>query len=228
MPRLKLESLTDQVRHLLQRDIEEGKLAPGARIREDALARELGISKTPLRLAIHQLKQDGIIHIAPRRGVFVKLPTVKEVMELLEMREALAARRLAWGADETIVCRLRDCFAGIDERALDRRCIKYATADHRFHQTLVEACGSAELIQTLRIINVRIHMNRLRRTAVHHHDMRPIHREHLAIIDAIEDGDGERAAHLASAHVRGVPWQSILDASDAVISEPDTTAGAEA
>ena len=224
MSQLNLESITDQVRALIQRDIEDGKLAPGTRIYEEQLARELRISKTPLRIAIHQLKQVGIIRIEPRLGIYVTLPTMKEVMELLEMREVLeglAARRAAYGSDDQNAQDLRDCLAGFDESNLAENRIEYAAADHRFHQRLVEASGSAELISTLQVINIRLHMNRLRSTAARQHDLRPLHREHLAIIDAIEAGDSDQAQILASAHVRGVPWQSVLRESGTVASESD-------
>ena len=62
-------SITAQVHQYLQREIEAGNIEPGARILEDRLAQQLGVSKTPLRLALYQLKQQGIVEIQPRRGI---------------------------------------------------------------------------------------------------------------------------------------------------------------
>lgn len=222
MAKLELRGIAHQVRELLQKDIEEGRLPPGTRILEEAIAGKLGISKTPVRLAIHELKQIGLIEVRPRQGIYVRLPSVREVMELLEMREALegvAARRAAVRADEAMLRRLRATLAGFDETNVNGHPVRYATADHRFHQALAEASQSDELIKTLAVINTRLHMNRLRRTAVRQTDQRPVHREHLAIIDAIASEDAERAALLAMEHVRGVPWASLLAVSGTASSE---------
>ena len=222
--KIEIRGIAEQVRALLQREIEEGRLSPGERVHEDAIARTLGISKTPVRLAIHELKQIGLIEVRPRQGIYVKLPSVREVMELLEIRQALegvAASRAALGVQKEMVDGLRSSLAGFNEKNVNDQPRKYATADHRFHQTLVRASGSVELIATLEIINLRLHMNRLRRTAVRQSDQRPIHREHLAIIEAIESGDAQLAAQRASDHVRGVPWASVIAASGTVSSESE-------
>jgi DNA-binding GntR family transcriptional regulator len=78
----------------------------------------------------------------------------------------------------------------------------------------VEASDSTELIKTLEIINLRLHMNRLRARLARERDLVPVHREHLAIIEAIRAGDARRAETLASAHVAGVPWHSVLEEED--------------
>ena len=96
--RINKDSITVQVHQFLQREIEAGNIQPGARIVEEQMAQQLGISKTPLRLALHQLKQDRIVDIEPRRGIYLAIPTLPEVLELIEMREVLeglAARRAA-------------------------------------------------------------------------------------------------------------------------------------
>ena len=203
MPRLNQDSITDQVYALLNRDIEAGRFEPGARIFEEVLARELCISKTPLRLALHQLRRDGVVRIEPRRGIYVVDPTLAEVIELIELREVLeglAARCAALQPDRQFIDRLESCLAGFTETNLGERRLKYAAADHRFHMLLVQASGSAELAKTLQVINIRLHAHRLDKTASH--DLRPIHRQHLSIVKAVRAGDAEKAEALARSHVR--------------------------
>jgi DNA-binding GntR family transcriptional regulator len=203
MAKLNQDSITDQVYALLNRDIEAGRFEPGARIFEEPLARELGISKTPLRLALHQLRRDGVVRIAPRRGIYLANPTLAEVIELVELREVLeglAARCAALQPDRRFVDRLESCLAGFSESNLRERRAKYAAADHRFHMLLVEASGSGELAKTLQVINIRLHAHRLDKTATH--DLRPIHRQHLGIITAVKAGDAPKAEELARSHVR--------------------------
>jgi DNA-binding GntR family transcriptional regulator len=211
---IRRESITEQVRDILQREIETGNIEPGARIFEEKLAQQLGISKTPLRLALHQLKQDGIVRIAPRQGIYLAVPTREEVTELIEMREVmegLAARRAARRCDPQDLERMRGCFTGFSEANVNDRRSKYANADHRFHRVLVAASGSKELIRVLDVVNLRLHMNRIRLIFSRGHDLVPIHREHMAIIDALAAGDARRAELLARAHVRNVPWQTVIN-----------------
>lgn len=210
---LKQESITDRVREILQRAIEAGRMEPGTRIFEEALAKELGISKTPLRLALYQLKQDGIVRIEPRKGIYVATPTETEVRELLEIREALegiAARRAATLKNSSLVARLKACFAGFDEANLGDQRTKYAAADHRFHRLITEASGNQELVKALEVVNIRLHMNRLRAGVTRRHDLRPIHREHMSILASIEAGDAQKAESAVRSHIRNIAKQMVL------------------
>ncbi|MBN8919779.1 MAG: GntR family transcriptional regulator [Rhizobiales bacterium] len=213
MRKIKRESLTDQVLDILQGEIDAGRIAPGARIVEERIAEQLGVSKTPLRLALHQLKQDGIVRIEARQGIYLAIPTPGEVAELVEIREVmegLAARRLARAAHKSIVAALRECFSGFTETNVNDKRSKFATADHAFHRQLVTLAGSRELTRVMSVVNLRLHMNRLRHIVSRGHDLRPLHKEHMAIIAAIGSGDAQKAELLGRAHVRNVPWQTIL------------------
>lgn len=215
MPKINLESITDQVRHLLQREIEAGRLTPGTRIREDEFARELGISKSPIRVALHQLKQDGIVRIESRRGFYVAMPTSEQVIELTEMREVLeglAARRAAARPDRGFVKELAACFAGFREKDLQKRRMEYSRADLKFQRLLAEASGSAELIRMLEVVNLRLHMSRLYAGLMANHDLVPVHQQHLEIIAAIRAGDPDRAETATCAHVAIVRRLVVLRA----------------
>lgn len=199
-----VKSITDQVYEILHHAIEAGHFSPGARVHEDELANELGISRTPLRLALHQLKRDGVVRIAPRKGIYLVVPTLAEIIELIELREVLeglAARRAAVCTDRGFIAEMEACLAPFSEAALSRQRPRYAAADHRFHAILVAASGSAELRKTLQVINIRLHQHRLENRSASH-DLRPIHRQHLALLRALKSGDAERAEALARDHVR--------------------------
>jgi len=217
MDALIAESLTDQVRRLLQRVIEAGEIAPGTRIHEEEFAKKLGISKSPLRVALHQLKQDGIIRIEPRKGIYVAMPKDEELLELLEVREVLeglAVRRAVKNADDSFVRRLEACFAGFDKQDLDARRLEYAAADFRFQRLIVEASDSSELTKTLKNANVRIHMSRLFANHSGHHDLTPYHQEHLGMIEAFKARDPIRAEAIAISHVERVRTQFIMKAHE--------------
>ncbi|MBC7190503.1 GntR family transcriptional regulator, partial [Candidatus Aerophobetes bacterium] len=61
----------------------------GTRLQEDQLARQFGVSRTPVREAIHRLEKDGLVQIIPRRGAFVKTISAEDVKEIFDLRGAL-------------------------------------------------------------------------------------------------------------------------------------------
>ena len=210
-------SIADQVYEVLNRAIESGQFAPGARVNEGEIARDLGISKTPLRLALHQLRRDGVVRIEPRKGIYLAVPTLTEIIELIEVREVLeglAARRAALQADRSFVGEMEACLKPFSEENLGRKRLKYAAADHRFHSLMVKASGSAELMKALQVTNIRLHQHRLDNQAVGH-DLRPIHRQHLALLRALKAGDAERSEALARDHVRHQLALKMLKESEA-------------
>jgi DNA-binding GntR family transcriptional regulator len=201
------DSLADQVYALLWQRIEKGILSPGARLVEEELSRELGISKTPLRMALHRLQQDGVVRILPRRGIYVTDLTPEEILEVIDLREALeglAVRRAAERATAEFVKELRACFQGFRPEELESRKRAYAAADHQFHILLVRASGNRQLIRMMDLLNIRIQMYRLRTVALNRRNAVLVHREHLEIIEAVDHRDGERAECQIRAHIRNV------------------------
>ncbi len=201
------DSLSDQAYVLLRGRIERRELTPGTRLSEDELALELRISKTPLRMAIHRLQQDGIVQILPRRGIYVSTLTPEEILQVIEVREALeglCARLAAQRATPKLIDRLRACFQGFPPDELESRKRAYASADHRFHTLLVEASGNQQAIRMMELLNLRIQMYRLRTVALMRRDALLVHEEHEEILAALEAGDGARAERVIRAHIRQV------------------------
>src|SRR6185295_11391540 len=91
------QQLTDRVHAALREAITSGRLAPDARIKQEQIAAELGVSRTPVREALHLLEREGLVRLVPRRGAIVQGFTAADVRELYELRELLepAAAALA-------------------------------------------------------------------------------------------------------------------------------------
>ena len=92
------ENLDQKVYQIIKSMIEERRLLPGQKIPQEKLAKELGISRTPLISALKFLEHEKLIEVKPRRGFFVRLFTISEMMGIFEIREVLeglAARRAA-------------------------------------------------------------------------------------------------------------------------------------
>src|ERR1700751_650336 len=87
-----------------------GRLSPGQHLVESELARQLGVSRQPVREALHRLEAEGWMDLRPSQGAFVHVPTDKEVDQLLDVRELLegaTARLAALAATPGTVARLR-------------------------------------------------------------------------------------------------------------------------
>ena len=111
---IKRESLRDQVRESLRRQIVEGALAPGEALKELELSESLGVSRTPLREALIQLEQDGMVRAGKSRGFSVAPLTVDEVEELFPIVGSLHGLALREAGAEIVVAL---CHGGIDPAA---------------------------------------------------------------------------------------------------------------
>jgi DNA-binding GntR family transcriptional regulator len=173
------------------------------RVREEELAAELGVSRTPVREAMRRLEQEGLVSFRPRRGARLmptSLPEYLEWLSIREMLEGLAAREVAATGAADVADRLRAVFAGFDEAGALARPAEYAEANSAFHALLIRESGNSLLDKTwqsfghLKMAGLRF-IERLNRGSQSYH-------EHCDIIDAIAARDPDRAEMLARSHVR--------------------------
>lgn len=173
-------------------------------VREEELARSLGVSRTPVREALHRLEQEGLVTFRPRRGAQLMPASLNEYFEWLSIREVLeglAAREVARNG-AVIAPRLRDIFSGFDERSVVERAGDYAKANADFHAMIIEQSGNSLLGKAwqsfghIKMVGLRVieRLNRGEQSLREHHD----------IIAAIAAGNAELAETLARAHVRAV------------------------
>ena len=195
--------LRDVVFNALRESILHGELKPGERLIEVSLAKQLGVSRTPVREAIQKLEQEGLVDLFPRRGAMVASISEKSVHDVLEVRKAL--ERLA--ADlaverilprEKILLRQaeREFAACIGSRDLGRIVRK----DEEFHDVIYAAAKNQKL-QFL-INHLREQMYRYRLEYIKDETARRrLAEEHERIADAIIRGDAELARQEASLHI---------------------------
>jgi DNA-binding GntR family transcriptional regulator len=148
-------TLAEQVFEWLAPRIISGELAPGTEIMETALAKQLGVSRSPVREALRALASEGLVVAVPRRGVYVSLLDAKDAKDLYECRsmlEGLCVRLTAPGlspaALSSLACKLDQMRAAC--RARD--CQEYARLNGDFHVELYSFCPNStvkELISHL-------------------------------------------------------------------------------
>jgi DNA-binding GntR family transcriptional regulator len=203
------ETLSEHVFRKIQSAIVQGEIAPGSKISEPELARIYGISRGPLREAIHRLEGQNLLVRQPHVGARVVSLTLEGLVELFQIRESL----------EGMACRLaaeRMNRAGLDElrRLLDThekdeafqagRGYYQQEGDYDFHYKIIQASGNqiltrilcGELYQLARMYRIQYSAN----TATPSRP-RQAFAEHHRILDALADGDGELADLLMRRHI---------------------------
>ncbi len=196
--------LRDVVFNALRESILHGELQPGSRLIEVDLAQQLGVSRTPIREAIHKLEQEGLVKMLPRRGARVANISEKNVHDVLEVREALeslaaelAVRRIT--PQEKI--RLRQLEADFSASIGDKNLAVIAQKDEAFHDMIYQATKNQKL--QFVISNLREQMYRFRLEYIKDEKSRKLLvEEHRAIADAIIKGETEQAKAISEVHIQ--------------------------
>jgi DNA-binding GntR family transcriptional regulator len=188
---------------LIRQAILDGRLSPGARLKEEELAQQLGISRTPVREALLILQAEGLVEATPNRGATVRTHDADELDDLYQLRALLeghAARLAALRAtDQTIAALWASCerfaaVAGGDE-------IREIVQENLFfHSAILEAAGSARLEAMVRkVIELPLvyksyiwYSPGQRQISVHYHRQ---------ITHALETRDAARAELVMNEHV---------------------------
>ena len=199
------ENLDHQVYLIVKQMITDRKLVPGEKIRQEKLATELGISRTPLINALKFLEKEKLVEAKPRRGFFVRAFTLDEAVSIFELREVLeglAARRAATSLTKQKQKTLRGFFSRFpaNHPVTDNRA--YAEEDRRFHLCITEI-GSREflknILESFNIISFSYQLVSADGLVRRPDETLP---EHRAIIEAICSGDGDAAEAMMRRHFR--------------------------
>lgn len=205
----------DEVYEKLQRAVFEHRLKPGTRLVEDHLAEVAGSTRGRIRQVLARLAHEGLVTLTPNRGACVASPTVEEAREVFGMRfmlepamvKALAARR-----DPTQIARLRHHVQqeAAARAANDRPAIIRLSGE--FHILLSTLTGNRILMRSMRELCAQTCLvitlyDKPNTPACPYH-------EHEDVIDAIERGDGDAAAHLMTHHLEHIEQTLDLDAPE--------------
>jgi len=187
---------------LIRAAIVDGRLAPGQRLKEEELARELGISRTPVREALLILQAEGLVDAAPNRGAVVKALDADDLEDLYQLRALLeghAARRAAANISETALVSLRESCDRF-ERIIEGDVQELVKENLLFHNVILDASGSRRVSDLVRRV---IELPLVYRSYIWYSvDQRRISAHyHRQIAKALEARDGERAELVMKEHV---------------------------
>ena len=208
-------SLAERTYHGLKREIITGALPPGAAILEGTLAARFGVSKTPVREALQRLELEGLTRVLPRVGYVVSPVSIGDVQALFELRlmleppaAELAAARIGPGLLAELDELARVSFAGAD-RTNYARLLEVNT---RFHLGVARGASNARLTAILG--RLLAEAERVLHMAVDLRDASDqVVRDHVQIVEALCERDGQRARQVAERHLvasRERVFQAIL------------------
>jgi DNA-binding GntR family transcriptional regulator len=194
-------TLSEVVKDRILTWILEGELAPGSRIVETRVARDLGTSQAPVREALRDLAVMGFVDMRPHRGARVRKPTKQELTEAIEVRaelEALAGRLAAERRTDSCLKQLEGHYAAMQEAADRGDAHDHAVSNTRFHATIFEAARNGTLARLWSMLEP---FSRTYVTAtVPGIDLHWLAARHQRMLAAIRDQDAEAAAEEMRRH----------------------------
>lgn len=188
-------TLAERAYRMLEERIVTLRLAPGAVLSEQKLARDLGIGRSPIREALQRLAYDGLVLILPQRGVLVteiNAGTQSQVLELRREVERLLVRSACRAADEARLRAFAALARDLERAARDTDAGQFMQADARFNELLCETADNEFAVKAIRLMSGLI-----RRFWYRYHQLADLDRcarLHARLARAIARRDGDAAA----------------------------------
>lgn len=210
MQKIEYADLSEKVYNELRLMILEGELQPGEKLKQNLLANQLGISRTPLAAAFSKLEKEMLVELLPRRGARVRALNAQELLDLYNIRiqlEPLAAAGVARnGTDEDIatIMKMHTEYKTIGD-SNDPRAVR--KADYEFHLAVAGFSGNEPLYRIISSFNIVFICNQggLLKSAQQSYE------EHSKIVDAIASRDAAAAEFFMRSH--------LLDSRDRLLSD---------
>ena len=212
MKLLKIQpSLGDQVLQAILSEIASGKMPPGARVIQEQIAQDLGVSRQPVQQALVLLRKQGVLHDAPGRGLIVAPLDIELVQHMYDVRaalETLAARKAAENNPGRAALEGPD-FIRNGRKAMAKRSVSdMVAADMAFHGFVYELSGNSLIAPAM-----EVHWTNIQRVMgevlLHENKPSDVWNQHEELLQAVATGNGKQAEKLARAH--------ILDAAEFMI-----------
>jgi len=197
--------LVDAAYQAVRLAIRDNVFPSGYQAAEAEIARQLGMSRTPVHEAMTRLQEEGLVRILARRGILVcslAPGDIQEIYELIIALEGAAAERIAKSPPAVrgpVLEQLEEATASMQKTLDQDDLIAWAKADENFHDVLVGGCGNRRLLRMIGTVTDQSHRSRM---LTLHLRPKPVAsaKEHRQIIAAIRKGDAEAASQAARIH----------------------------
>ncbi len=208
MPNSDNNSLSNRVYRHLRDGIADGRYPTGEYLVEQTIAKELGVSRTPVREAIKQLELEDLVSSQPNRGVVVTGFTSEDVLDVYTIRYLLEGQAAYWAAERITdeqIKRMREIME-LMEFYTRKNDIEHVTSlDTQFHSAIYEACNS----RTLKNILASLHRNimRARQSSLTIPNRASVSLvEHRNIFDALASRNAQQAMDYTKQHISSA-WE---------------------
>lgn len=203
-------NLREEITQTLRAAVISGELRPGTVYSAPSLATQFGVSATPVREAMLDLANEGLVEIVRNKGFRVTELSEEDLDELSELRALIevptVARIAAAGVPPAVLGELRPLAAEIEAAAARGDLIAHVTADLEFHLRLLALAGNRHLVETVRLLRSRSRLYGLRSLAARD-ALVPSAHEHAELLDLLAAGDADGVEALMRrhiGHVRGI------------------------
>ena len=212
-----------KIRDSLEQRIVEGELGNGKRLDETELSGFYGVSRTPVREALQRLAESGLAEHLPRRGTFVRSPSLSQLVEMFEvmaelecMAIRLAARRATAEDIDALEKDNETCRAAV--AADDTK--KYYEVNARLHGRIYQMSGNSFLASEARRLHDRLRPFRRLQLRVRGR-MEESMAEHDIILAALRDGDADRAMETMKKHITivGVRFNDLVSSFNHIMGD---------
>jgi DNA-binding GntR family transcriptional regulator len=199
--------LPEAVYQKLRTAIVSGVFRPGQALRQEDVARQLGVSRGPLREALPKLEAEGMIVSLPHRGCTVVSLAADEIAEIFELRAMLEASLAAIAAqrrDDSSVQRLRELHTSMQmladsKQPADR--VRWFEQNYEFHNLILASAGRKHHLRILEMVRARAEPY-IRMEINLTGNLAEAQEEHRCLLEAFASGDAERLAWLTRLHVQ--------------------------
>jgi DNA-binding GntR family transcriptional regulator len=199
---------------LIRDHIVSNEVPPGTKINEGELARELGVSKTPVREALSKLAHEGIVEIIPNRGSFKVRLSKEDILEIMIIRETLEGlciRLATANINDKMIQKLKAILNNFDENNLEKDFSRYPEAHKNFHALIYQTSKSPRLIRIIQSMYDLTHMLRLQYFSSSERVQRSL-KAHRELVNALEKKDVGLAEDLRKKMVRSAS-ETLLEST---------------
>ena len=197
------ELLSKKVYRILKSRILEGSFKPGEKLLESRIAKQLGVSRTPVREALRLLASAGFAKMSPNQAIIVAEISTKDLQEVIQIRgvlEGLAARLAIAFITEEDIAAMENCNKKMEKFLDENNITDFSKESNRFHELIMSKCGNDRLIhirknledQIYQFRSISLHIPGRLETAL---------KEHKEIAEALKQKDADKADDLSKKHI---------------------------
>ncbi len=197
-------NIDHRIYEIITEQILTGKLAPGDRLTEEEVARQLGVSRTPVREAMKSLAKDELVELLPRKGMYVKKLELQDVVEIYDIRavlEELAVTLATLRIPKAIIKELRIEAEKSRQEIISGHNEGSHAFDREFHYCIAEHSGNKRLAATIESLGNMVNFFRTTVIAREDKQIKQALEEHIQIIEALEKRDVTAAAEAMREHI---------------------------